>query len=99
LSDTLNETITRRLLVKGKVQGVAYRISAQREAQRLGLRGWVRNRRDGDVEALVSGPAEAVFRLIEWCNDGPPAASVTRVEATEENVIPRETTFEIVPTA
>ena len=52
-------------------------------AQRLGLQGWVRNRLDGSVEALASGPADAVQALIDWAHDGPPAARVDRVDVSE----------------
>lgn len=98
MSDTLNQTITRHLLIHGRVQGVGYRFATQREAQRLGLTGWVRNRHNGDVEAVASGPAEAVFRLIEWCNDGPPTAKVVRVDASPAEEPPRNSEFDILPT-
>lgn len=72
--------IARHLLIHGRVQGVAYRASAAAEARRLGLDGWVRNRADGSVEAVVAGPEAAVARFIQWAQDGPPNARVTRVE-------------------
>lgn len=76
-----DSTLAARLLrIRGRVQGVSYRASAQREAQRLGLSGWVRNRHDGSVEALVCGPADTVERFIAWAHVGPPAASVSAVE-------------------
>jgi acylphosphatase len=65
------------------VQGVWYRGWTEEEATRRGLRGWVRNRRDGSVEALFSGPAAIVQDMIEACWKGPPAA---RVEAVEQSV-------------
>jgi acylphosphatase len=74
------ERVTKRLLVSGLVQGVNYRESMRGEAERLGLAGWVRNRRDGRVEALVQGSVEAVEALIAWARRGPPAARVTGVE-------------------
>ena len=73
---------TRHLRIRGRVQGVGFRIYMQREAQRLGVSGWVRNRLDGSVEAVVHGPTEAVEALIEWARHGPPSARVTDVEAT-----------------
>ena len=76
-------TITRLLRIHGQVQGVYYRQSMIEAASRLGVRGWVRNRLDGTVEALASGPAEAVQALVAWAHDGPPAARVQRVQVEE----------------
>ncbi|HUJ27372.1 MAG TPA: acylphosphatase [Myxococcales bacterium] len=67
------------LLVSGMVQGVFYRGSAQEEAMRLGLLGWVQNLPDGRVEAVVEGPKEQVDDFIAWCRQGPPAARVEDV--------------------
>ena len=72
-----------RLRVRGLVQGVGFRWSLCREAQGLGLRGWVRNRSDGSVEALAWGEAEAVTGLLVWAAQGPPAARVSGVEILE----------------
>jgi len=69
-----------RLRVRGLVQGVNFRYYASQEARRLGLSGWIRNREDGDVEALVEGEDEAVERFAAWCRRGPPAARVHAVE-------------------
>lgn len=76
---------TRRisLRIRGKVQGVFFRESARREAERLGLAGWVRNRSDGSVEALVEGPAERLAAFQAWCREGPPAARVDGVELAD----------------
>jgi acylphosphatase len=63
-----------RLTVIGRVQGVGYRIWAERAAQSLGIRGWVRNRRDGSVELQGTGSEAATDALIEACRQGPPAA-------------------------
>lgn len=73
---------THHLLIHGHVQGVGYRWSMVVEARRLGLRGWVRNRRDGTVEALVAGEAAAVQRLVDWAHRGPPLAVVQRVDVS-----------------
>lgn len=70
------------LRISGLVQGVGYRYSLCRQAEALGLAGWVRNRLDGSVEALAIGAPEALDRLRQWAHDGPPAARVSRVEAT-----------------
>ncbi len=69
-----------RLRVAGRVQGVGYRAWAIATAAHLGLRGWVRNRADGTVEALVTGEEDAVAAMIEACRDGPPAARVSTLE-------------------
>lgn len=72
--------IIRRLLIRGTVQGVGYRYSLRAEAQRRAINGWVRNRSDGSVEALVHGEAQAVEALVAWARRGPPAARVDDVE-------------------
>lgn len=71
---THSETPARLLRIRGLVQGVGYRNALLREATRLGLSGWVRNRSDGSVEALAAGPAPALDGLIAWARRGPPAA-------------------------
>ena len=71
---------TIRLRIRGRVQGVGFRFFVQREAERRGVTGWVRNRRDGSVEAVAQGPAEAVDALVEACRHGPPSARVTDVQ-------------------
>lgn len=75
----MNSGICRRLLIRGVVQGVGFRYAMQREAIRLGLTGWVRNRRDGTVEAVVSGQEGAVQAMIAWAHRGPPSARVESV--------------------
>jgi acylphosphatase len=69
----------RRLVVTGYVQGVGYRYSMVMAAHRLGVTGWVRNRRDGSVEAMISGDAEAVAAMIDWARHGPSGAEVQHV--------------------
>ena len=69
----------RRLVITGKVQGVWYRASMAREAQALGVTGWVRNRSDGSVEAVVAGTEEQVAAIMNWARRGPPAAVVEHV--------------------
>jgi acylphosphatase len=72
-----------RLCITGRVQGVGYRAWALQMASRLGLRGWVRNRSDGSVEALVIGEDDAVARIIEACRDGPFGARVSDVTISD----------------
>lgn len=74
--------IARRLQIRGRVQGVGYRDSMRREAQHLGLAGWVRNCADGTVEAFVQGTPVDVDRLTDWARQGPRFAKVEGVEIT-----------------
>ncbi len=75
--------VTRHLVITGRVQGVWYRESMRQEAERLGVSGWVRNRRDGSVEAMLQGEEDKVQALIAWAWRGPPAAEVRAIEITE----------------
>lgn len=70
-----------QLIVRGRVQGVYFRASTQREARRLGLSGWVKNRPDGTVEVLVEGEETSIRELYSWAQKGPGAARVERVDA------------------
>ena len=72
----------RHLMILGRVQGVFYRNWTVETASGLGLAGWVRNRMDGSVEALVEGAEQAVERFISLAHEGPPAAHVARIDAT-----------------
>ncbi len=71
------------LLIKGKVQGVYYRVSAKGVAEQLSLTGWIRNTKEGDVEAVVTGNEDQVKEFIEWCKKGPRRAEVEKVIVTE----------------
>jgi acylphosphatase len=73
------------VVVSGRVQGVFYRDGCRREAQRLGVRGWVLNTDDGRVEAVFEGEPEDVAAMVEWSHRGPTHAWVERVEVTEED--------------
>ncbi len=73
--------VIRHVLIRGRVQGVGYRDFVQSAALDRGLEGWVRNRRDGSVEAVFAGPAATVTQMVEACRRGPRAA---RVDAIDE---------------
>jgi acylphosphatase len=74
----------RRVVVSGRVQGVFFRDSCQRAAADAGVSGWVRNRRDGAVEAVFEGEPDAVEAMVSWCRLGPSHARVDQVEVTTE---------------
>lgn len=86
------------VVVSGTVQGVGYRWSLRAEAAALQVAGWVRNRRDGTVEAEVEGPAAAVEALLRWMSTGTPGAHVTRVQ-TDDLEPASMTGFEILRTS
>ncbi len=83
-----------RLVISGRVQGVWYRGWAVETARALNLAGWVCNRNDGCVEALIAGPAEPVDRMVTACRQGPPGANVTGVEVTPANADDAPSPFE-----
>lgn len=84
----MNSNETRRWLISGRVQGVFFRESTRREAEPLGLSGHAVNLPDGRVEVLAHGSREALDQLESWLHSGPPAASVSSVEATESDHVP-----------
>ncbi len=89
---------TVHIFIRGLVQGVFYRAWLEATAQAFGVTGWVRNRRDGSVEAVLQGPSGKVTDMLRRCEEGPPAARVKRVEilAEEGDVY---TSFEVRPSA
>lgn len=91
------------VVIRGRVQGVGFRAWTQHQAQLRGLEGWVRNRRDGAVEAVFSGPDHAVDAMLEACRAGPGSGHVDGVEvsAGDEALIaaPGSGRFEVLPTA
>jgi len=92
---------TIEILVVGHVQGVGFREAMVREAERLGVTGWVRNRATGEVEALAQGADVALDALVAWARRGPPAARVERVACAPATADPARTyaRFERWPTA
>ena len=81
---TAAEPVRRRVLIKGRVQGVGFRWSCMRMAEAEGLAGWCRNLPDGRVEACFEGDPAAVERAVTWCREGPSSAIVTAVDVTLE---------------
>jgi len=73
-----------KMVISGKVQGVYYRASTEKEANRLGLGGYARNLPDGRVEVIAEGSPEELQQLHKWCQEGPPAAKVTGIEVEEQ---------------
>lgn len=74
------EKVGARINIKGKVQGVFFRLETQKTANRLGVCGWVRNQPDGSVASLAEGERADVETLIEWCRTGSPMAKVSQVD-------------------
>jgi len=89
------KTVTVR--IEGRVQGVYYRAWTEHSARRLNLDGWVRNRRDGSVEAVFAGPEAQVDEMLRRCAEGPPDAKVTSVTVTDEGGAP-PSGFSVLPT-
>ena len=79
------EKVRARVIIEGRVQGVFFRSHTQEMAYKLGVKGWVRNRREGSVEALFEGDKEEIDQIIQWCHRGPSEARVMNVHAAWEN--------------
>ncbi|MFZ5569236.1 MAG: acylphosphatase [Thermodesulfobacteriota bacterium] len=75
----MEEKVGARAIISGRVQGVCFRMETKQTADRFGVRGWVRNRHDGDVEALFEGDKDRVLAVLKWCEAGPPLAHVSAV--------------------
>ncbi|HJV82511.1 acylphosphatase [Noviherbaspirillum sp.] len=91
--------MAKHLRIVGLVQGVGYRASFERQARALKLSGWVRNRADGSVEAVVRGSPEAIEKIVAWARRGPSAAQVREVAITDmEDHAVSEEYFEVLPT-
>jgi acylphosphatase len=84
------------LVIRGRVQGVFFRGSAEDEATALGLTGWVRNCRDGTVELVAEGEESRIERLVAWCHQGPQGALVTDVDVLRETPTGEFTDFRVV---
>jgi acylphosphatase len=79
-----DDTVRRHVTIEGEVQGVFFRETARRKATEAGVAGWITNRSDGRVEAVFEGPAEAVDDLVEFCREGPTAATVENIDVVTE---------------
>jgi acylphosphatase len=96
--------VIRRVIIRGRVQGVGYRAWTEDAALVQGLAGWVRNRRDGTVEAVFAGPADTVTAMIEACRQGPSGAQVSAIDMAEadETALAQRNAgedFSVLPTA
>ncbi len=99
----MGDRVIRHIIVNGRVQGVGYRAFVEHEAQRRGLHGWVRNRRDGSVEAVFAGARAAVEDMVEACRRGPFSARVSELaqrEGTEADLLAsaEANAFSVLPT-
>ncbi len=100
----MSSDIVRHVVVRGLVQGVGYRAFVEHEARQRGLHGWVRNRRDGSVEAVLAGAPAVVEAIIEACRRGPLSARVDALvkrDGTDADLVLREggDSFSVLPTA
>ncbi len=89
------ELVRAHAIVSGRVQGVCFRMETEREATRLNVCGWVRNRLDGTVEAVFEGDPKDVDRILAWCREGPPLSAVDDVKVQWETYSGKYTGFEI----
>jgi acylphosphatase len=76
----MTEKVRAHIIISGIVQGVFFRVETQRAAQRYGVSGWVRNKSDGTVEAVIEGQRHQVDEMLNWCRKGPPRAVVRQVD-------------------
>jgi len=93
------QTSQAHAVIIGQVQGVSFRYYTYHEALKLGLKGWVRNLRDGSVEALFEGEQGSVERALAWCRLGPPAARVKEVQVEWQSPSGKLEAFQVRPTA
>jgi acylphosphatase len=96
----VNATVAVHVVARGRVQGVGYRAFVEDEATRRRLRGWVRNRRDGTVEAVFSGPADAVREVVDQCRKGPWGARVDALDQRDASAdeLAQGGAFTVLPT-
>lgn len=91
----MENKIRRRVIISGRVQGVFFRMETKRFADMIGIKGWVKNRRDGSVEAVLEGDENLLNEMISWCKKGPPMSRVIDVQIFPEDYSGAFTAFEI----
>jgi acylphosphatase len=95
LEVNMKKKVRAHVIVSGRVQGVFFRMETKRAADRYGVSGWVRNKRDGTVEAIFEGDQESVNLSLEWCKEGPPYSKVTNIDVKWNNYTGEFQGFEI----
>jgi acylphosphatase len=85
-----------KVLISGKVQGVFFRFNTKKNADELGLSGWVKNTKDGKVEALFEGDEKDIYKMIEWCSKGPSNSKVTKVDVFKKKYVKEYNNFSII---
>lgn len=91
----MEKKVRAHVVISGRVQGVFFRMNTARTAKRFGVYGWVKNRRDGAVEALFEGEEDQVQGMLEWCRTGDPPAKVASVDVKWEDYVGEYNAFEI----
>ena len=91
----MDENVRAHVIITGIVQGVFFRLETQRAAETYGVSGWVRNKYDGSVEAVIEGKREAVESLLAWCRKGPPRASVDKINVQWQDYIGEFSKFQV----
>jgi len=91
----MTEKVRSHVVVSGRVQGVCFRMETKRVAESRGVSGWVRNNRNGTVEAVFEGNKGDVIYVVNWCGKGPPHSNVSRVDISEENYTGEYSGFDI----
>lgn len=91
----MEEKVRAHAVISGRVQGVFFRLETKRAADGYDVCGWVRNKRDGTVEAVFEGSEKNVRSILEWCKKGPPIAKVTRVDVEWENYSGEFNSFDV----
>jgi acylphosphatase len=91
----MEKKVRAHAVIAGRVQGVFFRLETHRAAERYGVFGWVRNKRDGNVEAVFEGDEKDVLLVLEWCKQGPPISKVTNLAVEWEDYIGEFSGFEI----
>ena len=91
----MEKQVRAHAVISGRVQGVFFRVETQRAAEGFGVFGWVRNKRDGTVEAVIEGERQKVASMLDWCREGPPRAVVNKVDVEWEKYIGEMVDFRV----